>query len=157
LNGSAFTKSNPGARFGRNIPLSAVDPTRDGAILDPSPRLVSNKLLARPTKRDGTDGFVPAGIVNLLAAAWIQSQTHDRFSRGTPRPIDDDPFDVPLPRGDSWPGGKMLVRRTRRDPTRRQNDGTRPETFVNAETHWWDSSQIYGDSPTALRHYRKGT
>ena len=156
LNGSEFTLSNPGARFGRNIPLSEVDPTRDGGILEPSPRLVSNRLLARPMRSDGTSEFKPATILNLLAAAWIQFQTHDWFNHGTPRPITDDPFDVPLPPGDSWPGGKMLVRRTRADPTRRKNDGVRPETFANAETHWWDSSQIYGDSPQAGQAYRAG-
>jgi hypothetical protein len=156
LNGSAFTLSNPGARFGRNIPLSEVDPTRDGGILEPSPRLVSNRLLARQKKSDGTDDFKPATILNLLAAAWIQFQTHDWFNHGTPRPIDDDPFDVPIPPGDSWPGGKMLVRRTRSDPTRRTNDGAGPVTYANAETHWWDSSQIYGDSPQAGRQYRSG-
>jgi hypothetical protein len=156
LGGPDFTLSNPGARFGRNIPLSEVDPQRDGAILDPSPRLVSNRLLGRPTKGNGPDGFQPATILNLLAAAWIQFQTHDWFNHGTPRPIDDDPFDVPIPPGDSWPGGKMLVRRTRRDPTRKPGDGKGPTTYANAETHWWDSSQIYGDSPAALSQYRSG-
>jgi hypothetical protein len=154
LGGPDYALSNPGARFGRNIPLSEVDPTRDGAILDPNPRLVSNLLLGRQSKSDGTDDFKPATILNLLAAAWIQFQTHDWFNHGTPRTIDDDPFDVPLPPGDSWPGGKMLVRRTRADPTRRKNDGAGPETFTNAETHWWDSSQIYGDSLQALSQYR---
>ncbi len=157
LNSSEFTQSNPGARFGRNIPLSEVDPTRDGGILDPSPRLVSVRLLGRQTRPDGTDDFKPATILNLLAAAWIQFQTHDWFNHGAPRPINDDPFDVPLPAGDNWPGGKMLVRRTRPDPTRRFNDGSGPTTFANAETHWWDSSQIYGDSPEAGSHYRCGT
>ena len=32
LGGPDFTLSNPGARFGRNIPLSEVDPDRDGRI-----------------------------------------------------------------------------------------------------------------------------
>jgi hypothetical protein len=153
LDGVDFTKSNPGARFGRNIPLSEVDPTRNGGILDPSPRLVSNRLLGRPIS-DGKDGFQPATILNLLAAAWIQFQTHDWFNHGNPRRIDDDPYDVPLPDGDSWPAGKMLVRRTRADPTRKKNDGAGPETFANAETHWWDSSQIYGSSKAALDQYR---
>jgi hypothetical protein len=152
--GPSFRLSNPGARFGRNIPLSEVDPTRDGDILDPSPRLVSNRLLGRQKNSDGTDGFIPAKILNLLAAAWIQFQTHDWFNHGTPRAIDDEPFDVPIPPGDPWPGGRMLVRRTRSDPTRRKNDHAGPETFVNAETHWWDSSQIYGDSPQAGSNYR---
>jgi len=154
LGGSDFELSNPGARFGRNIPLSEVVAGRDADILEPSPRLVSNRLLARQTRSDGSDDFKPAQILNLLAAAWIQFQTHDWFNHGTPRAIDDAPFDVPIPPGDSWPGGRMLVRRTRADPTRRKDDGAGPETFVNAETHWWDSSQIYGDSPEALSRYR---
>jgi hypothetical protein len=153
FDGPDFTLSNQGARFGRNIPLSEVDPTRDGPVLDPSPRLVSNRLLARSEP----DGFQPAKILNLLAAAWIQFQTHDWFNHGNPRRLDDDPFDVPLPPGDPWPGGKMRVRRTRRDPTRRKDDGAGPETFANAETHWWDGSQIYGDSPAALMKYRSGS
>jgi hypothetical protein len=48
----------------------------------------------------------------------------------------------------------MLVRRTRSDPTRKPNDDAGPTTFANAETHWWDSSQIYGDSPEAGAKYR---
>ena len=48
LNSNDFTLSNPGAGFGRNIPLNEVDPTRDGGLLDPSPRLVSNRLLGAP-------------------------------------------------------------------------------------------------------------
>ncbi len=156
FNNSEFTLSNPGARFGRNIPLSEVDPTREAGLLEPSPRLVSNRLLARQTKSDGTEDFKPAAILNLLAAAWIQFQTHDWFNHGSPRPMEDDPFDIPLPAGDSWPSEKMLVRRTRPDPTRRFNDGAGPVTYVNAETHWWDSSQIYGDSSVAGTKYRCG-
>src|ERR1700722_3900731 len=57
FNNSEFTLSNPGARFGRNIPRSEVDPTRDAGILEPSPRLVSNRLLARQVTSDGTDDF----------------------------------------------------------------------------------------------------
>jgi hypothetical protein len=157
--GADFTLSNPGARFGRNIPLSDVQPTRDGGILDPSPRLVSNRLLGRQKKPDGSDVFQPAGILNLLAAAWIQFQTHNWFNHGTPRPIDDDPFDVPVPPGDSWPGGKMLVRRTRADPTRIPNDSAGPTTYANSQPHWWDSSQIYGESTpaeTKIRSHRNG-
>jgi hypothetical protein len=153
LGGPDFELSNPGARFGRNIPLSEVVPADDASILDPSPRLVSNRLLARQSNSGGDD-FKPAKILNLLAAAWIQFQTHDWFNHGTPRTIDDNPFNVPIPSGDSWPDAKMLVRRTRADPTRKKGDRRGPETFVNAETHWWDSSQIYGDSPQALEKYR---
>jgi hypothetical protein len=159
IDGADFTLSNPGARFGRNIPLSEVDPTRDGDILDPSPRLVSNQLLGRSKKSDGSDDFKPAGILNLLAAAWIQFQIHNWVNHGTPRPIDDDPFDVPIPPGDSWPTGKMLVRRTRPDPTRKPNDDAGPTTYANAQPHWWDSSQVYGDNPQAgstIRAHKDG-
>jgi Animal haem peroxidase len=159
MNGADFTLSNPGARFGRNVPLSEVDPTRDGGVLDPSPRLVSNRLLGRSKRVDGTDDFKPATILNLLAAAWIQFQTHNWFNHGTPRPIADDPFDIPIPPGDPWPGGKMLVRRTRADPTRKPNDDAGPTTFANSQVHWWDSSQIYGDNPQAgntIRAHKDG-
>ena len=157
FNNVEYTLSNPSARFGRNIPLSEVDPTLDAGILEPNPRLVSNRLLGRQVRRDGTDDFKPASILNLLAAAWIQFQTHDWFNHGAPRPINDEPFDVPLPPGDPWPSQKMLVRRSRSDPTRRFNDGAGPVTYSNAETHWWDSSQIYGDSPLSGAKYRCGT
>jgi hypothetical protein len=159
MDGADFTLSNPGARFGRNIPLSEVDPTRDGGILEPSPRLVSNRLLGRGRRADGSDDFKPATILNLLAAAWIQFQTHNWFNHGTPRPIADDPFDIPIPPGDSWPGGKMRVRRTRADPTRKPNDDAGPTTFANSQVHWWDSSQIYGDNPQAcgkIRAHKNG-
>ena len=115
---------------------------------------MSSRLLARQTKSDGGDDFKPAAILNLLAAAWIQFQTHDWFNHGNPRPIDDDPFEVPVPPGDTWPTGKMLVRRTRPDPTRKPNDDAGPTTYANAETHWWDASQIYGNNPTAGAKYR---
>jgi len=138
FDGPDFTKSNQGARFGRNIPLSEVDPSRDGGILDPNPRLVSNLLLARQSTPGNPSGFQPVGILNLLAAAWIQFQVHDWFNHGTPRTITDEAFEVPIPPGDEWPDGPtMRVRRTRADPTRRKNDNAGPETFANAETHWW--------------------
>jgi len=156
FDGPDFTKSNQGARFGRNIPLSEVDPSRDGGILDPNPRLVSNLLLARQSTPGNPSGFQPVGILNLLAAAWIQFQVHDWFNHGTPRTITDEAFEVPIPPGDEWPDGPtMRVRRTRADPTRRKNDNAGPETFANAETHWWDGSQIYGDSRQTLMQYRE--
>src|SRR5215471_16410632 len=61
-NSSDFTLSRPGARFGRNIPVSAIGPLPSEKITEPSPRLISNSLLARP---EGS--FIPAGSLNLLA------------------------------------------------------------------------------------------
>ncbi len=48
----------------------------------------------------------------------------------------------------------MRVRATRPDPTRdydreRSENGGRlhhPPTYANAESHWWDASQIYGSN-----------
>lgn len=51
-----------GMRFGRNVPRDKTKKPSDEELLNPSPRLVSEQLLAR-TK------FKPATIVNLLAAA----------------------------------------------------------------------------------------
>jgi hypothetical protein len=148
FNSSDFTRSLPGARFGRNIPLSEVDPTRDGPLLEPSPRLISERLLSR------AGHFTPASILNLLAAAWIQFQTHDWFNHGSPEVGDE--LEVPVDKGDSWPQKPMKVRRTRRDPTRKPNDGAGPTTYANAETHWWDASQIYGSSTEAANQLRAG-
>jgi hypothetical protein len=131
LMGAAYT------RFGRNVPLDQAHPDPELRLLSPSPRLVSNRLLARRE-------FVPASSLNLLAAAWIQFMVHDWFNHGTPAPGNE--FRIPLDheRGDAWHEDPMLVRRTPRDPTRGPGGG--PPTFLNHGSHWWDASQVYGNS-----------
>jgi hypothetical protein len=50
----------------------------------------------------------------------------------------------------------MTIKRTNPDPS---PAGWGPPTFVNQDTHWWDGSQIYGDSAqfaSALREKRNG-
>ena len=144
-------KSDPGARFGRNVPLESVFPD-EPKLLHPNPRVISQKLLARKE-------FIPAESLNLIAAAWIQFQTHDWFNHGEPQMPS--PFEIPLPAGDPW-NGRMQVRRTRPDPTRdytkemADNGGklAHPPTYVNAETHWWDASQIYGSNEVATKFLR---
>jgi len=146
-NSMYFTKSNPGARFGRNIPLAEAFPEPEPALMTPSPRLVSRELLARKT-------FIPATTLNYLAAAWIQFETHDWFNHGEPVP--DDPLYVPVADDDPWRqhGCPMKIRRTRPDPTRdyareKAENGGRlkyPPSYANAESHWWDGSQIYGSN-----------
>lgn len=156
-NSSDFDKSHPGARFGRNVPLTEARPEIDAPLLEPNPRLVSSRLLGRPADTNGAPVFVPVESINLLAAAWIQFQTHDWFNHGTPRSIDDEPMEFDVDPED-WPEGKMQVRRTRADPTRNPADvsAAEPPTYVNAETHWWDASQIYGGSEALQRAYRTG-
>jgi Animal haem peroxidase len=147
LDTSDFTLSSRGARFGRNIPLTEVRPERDEELLDPNPRDISNVLLARKH-------FVPATTLNLLAAAWIQFQVHDWFNHGSP--IKTDLIEVPTRPGDEPLVCPMRIRPTRPDPTRKKDDGKGPATFVNAESHWWDGSQIYGSSEPAEAHLREG-
>jgi hypothetical protein len=151
-----FMRSHPGARFGRNVPLASAYPV-EAQLLTPSPREISQRLLARRK-------FIPAETLNLLAAAWIQFQTHDWFNHGEP-PADDS-FQVPLEKGDTWFECPMHVRRTRPDPTRNysaeqaraaRDPGYKPAppTYANAESHWWDASQIYGSDPEVLQRLRR--
>src|SRR5262249_15285199 len=105
-----FDLSNPGARFGRNVPHAATHPER-ALLLEPNPREVSRRLLARDTLKE-------AEILNYLAAAWIQFETHDWFFHGEPPRGNE--FRIPLSKDDTWDPQRqeMLVRRTRPDPTR---------------------------------------
>jgi hypothetical protein len=141
-----FIRSNPGARFGRNVPLKEAYPEPLPGLLEPSPREISSRLLARTT-------FKPASILNYLAAAWIQFETHDWFFHGNPQPGNE--FQIKLQPGDPWAQNPMFIRRTPADPTRRPNDGVGPPTYANAESHWWDASQVYGDDPATVAKLRR--
>lgn len=113
-------------RFGRNTPLWAVPAQKN--VMVPNPADVA-KILKR-------DEFVPATTLNLIAAAWIQFQTHDWFSHGGNQE-------------ECIPG--TGVRKTLRDASRTGDYETMP-TFINTETHWWDASQLYGsDACTQAR------
>jgi hypothetical protein len=143
--GSAMT------RFGRNVPLNEAFPEPEPALLRPSPRDVSERLLKR-------EEFLPATSLNLLAAAWIQFQVHDWFDHK----VDQQPgheFEIPVSPGDPWGEPAMRVRRTAADPTRTSDEAALPPTYVNQNSHWWDASQIYGsDQQTTdkLRSHEDG-
>ena len=139
LDGTFNDLENPrmgsiGARFGRNVALEHTFPEAEPDLLEPSPRVVSRELLTRGT-------FEPATIVNVLAAAWLQFEVHDWFSHGMNE--EENPWEVALAEDDPWPERPMRIPRTRRDPTS-DEDPTTPPTFVTADSHWWDGSQIYG-------------
>lgn len=134
-------------RFGRNVKLSAAFGETGDRLMDPSPRLVSSKLLARGE-------FVPVPHLNVMAAAWIQFMVHDWFSHGK-NDKDAPPLKVPLPDGDDWPGGAMEVLATTRAPRGPKDEG-KPDAFINVETHWWDASQIYGSDAARMAAVRKG-
>src|SRR2546426_10639784 len=64
-----------GARFGRNVPISATTREDERSVLRPNPRQVSLELMTRHE-------FQPAKIINLHAAAWLQFMVHDWLSHG---------------------------------------------------------------------------
>ena len=137
-----------GQRFGRNVPVAITEPERLPDILEPNPRLVSRELLTR-------DEFIPATIVNVLAGAWLQFEVHDWLSHGQNEA--ENPWEVELADDDPWYERPMRIARTRRDPSHR-DDGT-PPTFVTADSHWWDGSQIYGSDAAfaqAIRSHAGG-
>jgi len=145
------------ARFGRNAPISDTFAETEPGILDPNPRLISTKLLARG------DTLKPVPHLNVHVAAWLQFMVHDWFSHASNvRPDEKDlpeelrkPFEIPLPDGDDWPENPMTVRKTRPDPARGPEDDGKPVAYHNVETHWWDSSQIYGSSKERLDAIRR--
>ena len=62
-------------RFGRNVPIPAVNKASKQDIMDPPPGLISKKLMTR-------EKFIPVDMLNLLTTSWIQFMTHDWFSHG---------------------------------------------------------------------------
>ena len=132
-----------GSRFGRNVPVERTYPEEESSLLDPNPRLVSRELLTR-------DSFIPATTLNVLAAAWLQFEVHDWFSHG--KNETDNPWELSLDPNDAWPERPMRIQRTRRDPNWRDEEG--PPTFVTADSHWWDGSQIYGSDEAFAANIR---
>lgn len=137
-----------GARFGRNVPLELVYPDTDW-LLVPNPREVSRKLMTRGEEP------VKATIVNVLAAAWIQFQTHGWFVHENDDELD---IDVPLDEDDEWRAkyGEMRVKQTAKDDTRVEGNTSGPPTYRNLVTHWWDASMIYGNNRQQADSLRTG-
>ncbi|KAL5351764.1 hypothetical protein ACLOAV_003625 [Pseudogymnoascus australis] len=133
-----------GMRFGRNFPRKYTQKPTEEELWNPSPRLVSERFMVR---RAG--GFIPATTLNLLAAAWIQFQTHDWFQHES----SDEFYDIQLPPGDEWPHGKMSLPRTKPDETLDPSDINCPG-YKNTNTAWWDGSQIYGSSEATTQSLR---
>ncbi len=125
-----------GTGFGRNVPLAKTKPDR-ASLLDPNPRDISEKLMARDT-------FKPAGIINALAAAWLQFENHNWFFHGSG--VEDGSIEIPLRDDDDWPDRPMRIRKTPLLDPQPAGNGQAP-IYVNQETHWWDASQIYGSGP----------
>ena len=69
-----------GMRLGRNFPRALTPKPTEEELWNPNPRMLSERFMARKS-------FIPATTLNLLAAAWIQFQTHDWFSHESVRSI----------------------------------------------------------------------
>ena len=87
-----------GTGFGRNVPVEMMTPDLK-RLLEPDPRRISNELMARDT-------FKPAGIINALAAAWLQFENHNCFFHGDGVPGRN--IEIPIEAGDdfgvaAWP------------------------------------------------------
>jgi Animal haem peroxidase len=119
-------------RFGRNVPLDHAYPESGPDLLEPSPRLVTRRLLTR-------ERFLPAESINMLAAAWIQFEVHDWMSHNTDPAK---PISLPLDEDDTWPGGAMEIPST--IPEQETAANGMPPVYASHDTHWWDGSQIYG-------------
>lgn len=61
-----------GMRLGRNFPRQLTPKPTEEELWNPNPKMLSDRFMARKE-------FIPATTLNLLAAAWIQFQTHDWF------------------------------------------------------------------------------
>jgi hypothetical protein len=150
--GSYTTLDDPdmgmaGTRFGRNVSLDKAFPEAMPGLMQPNPHTISRTLMRRET-------FTPATTLNLLAASWIQFQTHDWFSHHRDNDV---PIELDLPEGHGWHENPMRIPRTRPDDTRVDADAHLPPTYRNRLTHWWDSSSIYGSSEEEQRRVRTFT
>ena len=125
-----------GSRFGRNVPLAGTDRESPQELMTPNPRTVSRELMTRHE-------FQAATSLNALVAAWLQFMIRDWFNHG--KGPENDVWEVPLVDSDPWPQHPMVIPKTPMDPTRPPG-ATGPLTYVNSESHWWDGSQLYGNS-----------
>jgi hypothetical protein len=102
------------------------------------------------------DAFIPARTLNLLAAAWIQFQTHDWFSHGEVRR--DQSFKIKLdpadPLAKETGSNTTEIPRSARDPSP-DSDPAKPPTYINTVSHWWDASAIYGSQETTTNFLRR--
>ena len=127
-----------GMRFGRNAAIGTLHTRHAREVMDPNPREVSRRLLAR---RNGEFHGVP--YLNIFAAAWLQFMTHDWFGHNRD---DANPHEIPLADDDDWAGTaerKISFGRSLPDKEAYADRGL-PPAFVNTELHRWDSGQVYG-------------
>ncbi|KAK3673080.1 hypothetical protein LTR78_006920 [Recurvomyces mirabilis] len=136
-----------GMRFGRNVPRKCAKKPTEEEMMTPNPRLISDTFMKRTE-----EGFKPATTLNLLAAAWIQFQVHDWFFHEQQT---GDNYHIPLPPKDDWPSkdGTMALPKSVPDAVLDPSDKACPG-YKNANTPWWDASQLYGNSEDQTKSLR---
>lgn len=156
-----------GTSFGQNIALKKIVPDEERKILEPDPRRISRELMTRHQ-------FKPASTLNVLAAGWIQFMIHDWFAHTTEQPEDEEKqaeayrnrIRVPINSEDPWIQNAkmhegcpvMELRRTEVNKYIKTDSGEVP-AYSNRQSHWWDGSQLYGNSLSVqhqLRTFEKG-
>lgn len=145
--GAAYT------RFFRNVGddkgLDATWPRENPGTNPVSVRELSRALFAPK------GGRTPAPFLNVWAASWIQFMIHDWISHGNASPntiariplADDDPMR-------RYGIDTLGIPATAPDITRTTAEASRPPTFVNEVTHWWDGSQLYGSDAVTQHSLR---
>lgn len=132
-------------RFGKNsppsfVPASALDLPSN--LLTPDPFLVAETLLKR------NQGFQPATGINLLIPAWLQFNNHDWFNHARDATIP--PLCIPMEALSGMAAANSSSASSADQSSlgcfnlTRSQQSSRPGTFSNTVTHWWDASQIYG-------------
>jgi Animal haem peroxidase/Catalase len=135
-----------GASFGRNMPVV----TDSSQLDDPNPVLVCDQLMRRKH-------FIPATTLNVLAAAWIQFQVHDWVAHAR-KPLGEGDVVIDLPPDhpgwlSEFNGPEERVMRIADNIPRDPDD---PMFFVNASSHWWDGSEVYGSDHERAMKLREG-
>ncbi len=122
-----------GVAFGRNVPAEMIDHEASEKLMEPNPKLVSEKFFTR-------EEFKAVPYLNMIAASWIQFMNHDWFTHGAN--LETDPYRVQV-------DGKSdeIVERTQENKADdRQYKKEFGKTTINEVTHWWDASQLYGSN-----------
>ena len=142
--------------FGRNVPIAGVVEDGSEKIMEPSPHLISRKLLRR-----NPDNFKAVPFLNLLAVNWLQYMNHDWFFHG--KNTDENPYKMHTEQDNSQglvPGKSTAINIPRTQPADAElRSQAVPElspnkVFHNDVTHWWDGSQLYGSNSERVQALR---
>lgn len=139
-----------GQRFGRNVKAKEANKASRQDMMEPNPFKVSQKLFNR---KDGKTK--KAEVLNLLAAAWLQSMNHDWFTHGKNskkrhhkvknysghKHFKTGHTEVPMTRAET-------------DSEEKTDNNDYAYTSRNQVTAWWDASQLYGSDEATIKKVR---